>query len=78
MLFDPILVQIIVVGEQTGNLGEILQTMAEFYKEQLMQKITSAVSLIEPILMGLIAIIIGSIVASVFLPLADLVSVIGQ
>lgn len=78
VLFDPILVQIIVVGEQTGNLGEILQTMAEFYKEQLMQKITSAVSLIEPILMGLIAIIIGSIVASVFLPLADLVSVIGQ
>lgn len=78
VLFEPILVQIIVVGEQTGNLGEILQTMANFYKEQFMQKITSAVSLIEPILMGLIAVVIGFIVASIFLPLADLVSVIGQ
>lgn len=77
-LFDPILVQIIVVGEQTGNLGEILQTMADFYKEQLIQRITSVVALIEPILMGLIAVIIGTIVAAVFLPLADLVTVIGQ
>lgn len=76
-LFDPILVQIIVVGESTGNLGDILQTMAEFYKEQLMQKIASVMGLIEPILMAFIAIIIGSIVASIFLPLADLVNVIG-
>jgi MSHA biogenesis protein MshG len=57
-LFDPILVQIIVVGEQTGNLAEILQTMAVFYKEQLMQKISTVMSFIEPILMGIIAVII--------------------
>lgn len=76
-LFDPILVQIIVVWEQTGNLSEILQTMAVFYKEQLMQKITTVMWFIEPILMGIIALIIGSIVSSIFLPLADLVNVIG-
>lgn len=76
-LFDPILVQIIIVGESTGNLWDILQTMSEFYKEQLMQRITTLMSLIEPILMALVAIIIGWIVASIFLPLADLVNVIG-
>jgi len=76
-LFDPILVQIIVVGEQTGNLAEILQTMASFYKEQLMQKISTVMSFIEPILMWFIAVIIWSIVSSIFLPLADLVNVIG-
>ena len=76
-LFDPILVQIIVVGEATGNLGEILQTMSIFYKDQLMEKITTLMWFIEPILMAFIAIIIGSIVASIFLPLADLVNVIG-
>lgn len=75
-LFDPILVQIIVVWEQTGNLGEILNTMSVFYKEQLMQKISTVMSFIEPILMWFIAVIIGSIVSSIFLPLADLVNVI--
>lgn len=75
-LFDPILVQIIIVGESTGNLWEILQVMAEFYKEQLMQKIATAMWLIEPILMAFIAIIVWGIVASIFLPLADLVNVI--
>ncbi len=77
-LFDPILVQIIVVGEATGNLSQILQTMAWFYKEQLMTKIATVMGLIEPILMAFIAIIIGWIVASIFLPLADLVNVIWQ
>lgn len=76
-LFDPILVQIIVVGESTGNLWEILQTMANFYKEQLMQKIAAVMGLIEPILMASIAVVIWWIVASIFLPLADLVNVIG-
>lgn len=75
-LFDPILVQIIIVGEQTGNLWEILNTMSGFYKEQLMQKISTVMGFIEPILMGIIAVIIWSIVSSIFLPLADLVNVI--
>jgi type IV pilus assembly protein PilC len=51
--------------------------MAEFYKEQLMQKISAVMGLIEPILMAFIAVIIGGIVASIFLPLADMVNVIG-
>ena len=75
-LFDPILVQIIIVGEQTGNLWEILNTMSVFYKEQLMQKISTVMAFIEPILMSIIAVIIWSIVSSIFLPLADLVNVI--
>jgi type IV pilus assembly protein PilC len=76
-LFDPILIQIIVVGEQTGNLSSILKNMATFYKEQLMQKISIVMSFIEPILMVFVAVIIWSIVSSIFLPLADLVNVIG-
>jgi type IV pilus assembly protein PilC len=75
-LFDPILVQITVVWEQTGNLWEILNTMSGFYKDQLMQKITTVMWFIEPILMGFIAVIIWTIVSSIFLPMADLVNVI--
>lgn len=75
-LFDPILVQIIVVWEKTGNLWEILQTMSGFYKEQLMQKIWAVMAVVEPILMLLIAWLIGSIVGAIYLPLIDMVNVI--
>lgn len=77
-LFDPILVQIIVVWEKTGNLWEILQTMSGFYKEQLMQKISAVMAFVEPILMLLIAWLIGSIVGAIYLPLIDMVNVIGN
>ena len=76
-LFDPILIQIIVVWESTGNLWEILQTMSGFYKEQLLQKISAVMAFVEPILMLFIAWLIGSIVGAIYLPLIDMVNVIG-
>ena len=75
-LFDPILVQIIHVGEETGNVTEVLKKMADFYRDMLQTKIDILMSLIEPILMALIAIVIGMIVGSIFLPMAELVNVI--
>ncbi|EKD24909.1 MAG: hypothetical protein ACD_80C00145G0043 [uncultured bacterium (gcode 4)] len=75
-LFDPILVQIIHVGEDTGNITEVLKKMADFYRDMLQTKIDILMSLIEPLLMALIAIVIGVIVGSIFLPMAELVNVI--
>ncbi|MFA7298291.1 MAG: type II secretion system F family protein [Candidatus Absconditabacterales bacterium] len=75
-LFDPILVQIIHVGEDTGNITEVLKKMADFYRDMLQTKIDILMSLIEPLLMALIAVVIGVIVGSIFLPMAELVNVI--
>lgn len=75
-LFDPVLVQIIIVWENTGNVWDVLLTMANFYREALKNKIDWLMWVIEPILMGLIASVIGTVVASIFLPLADLVNVL--
>jgi len=75
-LFDPILVQIIHVGEDTGNITEVLKKMSNFYREMLQTKIDILMDLIQPILMAIIAIIIGIIVGSIFLPMAELVNVI--
>ncbi len=75
-LFDPILVQIVHVGEDTGNISEVLKKMADFYRDMLQTKIDILMSLIEPILMVFIAIIVGIIVGSIFLPMAELVNVI--
>jgi len=75
-LFDPILVQIVHVGEDTGNISEVLKKMADFYRDMLQTKIDILMSLIEPILMVFIAIIVWIIVGSIFLPMAELVNVI--
>jgi len=75
-LFDPILVQIIHVGEDTGNITEVLKKMADFYRDMLQTKIDILTDLVQPILLALIAVVVGLIVASIFLPMADLVNVI--
>lgn len=75
-LFDPILVQIVHVGEDTGNITEVLKKMSDFYRDMLQNKIDILMSLIEPLLMAIIAVVIWVIVGSIFLPMADLVNVI--
>lgn len=71
-LLDPILIQIISVGEKTGDLGSILRQMSEFYKEQLLWKIDAVMAFIEPILLAGMAVVIGAIVAAIFLPMASM------
>ncbi len=75
-LFDPILVQIIHVWEDTGTTKEVLDRMSRFYKDQLQIKIDILMSFLEPVLMVFIAVMIGIIVASVFIPMANIVNVI--
>ncbi|HRX64209.1 MAG TPA: type II secretion system F family protein [Candidatus Absconditabacterales bacterium] len=75
-LFDPILVQIIHVGEDTGTTNEVLNKISGFYKEQLQTKIDILMSFLEPFLMIFIAGMIGIIVASVFIPMASIVTAI--
>lgn len=73
-LFDPILVQIVLVWETTGNIDEVLLKMAAFYNDDLDVRIKSLMSVIEPLMMSFIAVIVWVIVASIFLPMADLTS----
>jgi type IV pilus assembly protein PilC len=76
-LFDGLLVQILLVGEDTGNVWEVLGKMAIFYRDSLSIKIETLMGFLEPILMAFIAVVIGIVVWSIFLPMADLVNVIG-
>ena len=50
--------------------------MADFYRDLLQTKIDILMGFLEPILMSMIAVVIGVIVGSIFLPMADLVNVI--
>ncbi len=75
-LFDPILVQIINVGENTWSLTNVLGKMSNFYRNTFKTSIDVAMSMIEPILMMFVAAIVGTIVASIFLPMGSMMEVV--
>lgn len=78
VLFDPILIQIINVGENTGSLPEVLKKMSAYYRNTFRNAIDVAMAMIEPLLMMFVAAIVGTIVASVFLPMASMMENIGN
>lgn len=75
-LFDPILVQIIHIWEETWTISSILSKISGFYRNQLETKIDVLMSFLEPLILAWIAIIIWSIVASIFLPMAEILNTI--
>lgn len=75
-LFDPILIQIIHIWEETWTISWILSKIAWFYREQLETKIDILMSFLEPLILAFIAVVIWSIVASIFLPMASVLETI--
>jgi type IV pilus assembly protein PilC len=67
-----ILVQMIKVGEETGELGSILKTMAKFYQREVMNAVDTLVDLIEPVMIVLLGLGVGVLLASVLLPIYNM------
>jgi len=65
------------VGEQTGALPEMLMKIADSYDEEVDNAVASMTSLLEPIMIVFLAVIVGSIVIAMFLPLIDLMNTVG-
>lgn len=68
----PIAVQMLVVGERTGNLGGMLQRMAEFFEADTARALEAFARVFEPLLMALIGIVIGVVVILMYLPIFEL------
>ncbi|MGL6104572.1 type II secretion system F family protein, partial [Romboutsia sp.] len=67
--FDSVLIQMIAIGEQTGQLETISSQMAEFYEHESDIYLTRLVSMIEPIMIIIVGIMVAILVISVFLPM---------
>ena len=70
-VFPPMVGYMVSVGEQSGQLEEILDRIAESYEEELDLAIQRLTALIEPIIIVLLAVVVGFIIAAVLLPLLD-------
>ena len=73
-VFPNILIQMIKVGEETGNLGEILKTLAKFYEREVKQAVDTLVDLIEPVMIILLGVGVGTLLASVLIPIYNISS----
>jgi type IV pilus assembly protein PilC len=76
-VFPPMVVQMINVGEQTGALDQMLSKIADFYEDEVDTAVAGLMKLIEPLLIAFLGVVIGVIVASMYLPLYSLITQIG-
>jgi type IV pilus assembly protein PilC len=72
-IFPSMVVGMVDVGEQTGALPEMLMKIADTYDEEVDNAVASMTSLLEPIMIVFLAIIVGSIVIALFLPLISII-----
>ena len=68
-VFPPMVISMVDVGEQTGALPEMLMKIADNYEEEVDNAVSAMTSLLEPIMIVFLAVIVGSIVIEMFLPL---------
>ena len=70
----PILVQMIAVGEETGSLGNILQTLTLFYQREVDGAVDTLVGLIEPAMIVVLGVGVGILCVSVLGPIYNMSS----
>ena len=77
-VFPPMVISMIDIGEETGALPEMLVRIADVYEEEVDNAVTAMTSLLEPVMIVFLAVIVGSIVIAMFLPLIKMMDKLGQ
>jgi type IV pilus assembly protein PilC len=77
-VFPPMVISMVDVGEQTGALPEMLMKIADNYDDEVDNAVAAMTSLLEPIMIVFLAVVVGSIVIAMFLPLIGLISEMGE
>jgi type IV pilus assembly protein PilC len=73
-LFPPSIAQMVMVGEKTGELDNVLSELAEFYEMEVHQTMDSLPSIIEPLLILILGVLVGGIAIAIMLPYYSLIS----
>lgn len=76
-VFPPMVTQMIAIGEETGALPSLLDTIAEFYEEEVTTITKGLSSLIEPIMLITVGLVIGGMLISLYLPIFSSITTSG-
>jgi type IV pilus assembly protein PilC len=75
-VFPPMVVQMVIVGEQTGALDNMLAKVADYYEDEVDVAVAGLTSLLEPLLIVFLGIVIGGIVIAIYLPIFKVVTLV--
>ncbi len=73
-VFPPMVVSMVEVGEETGALADMLTRIANIYDEEVDNAVAGMTAAIEPALMSFLAVVVGTIVIAMFMPMVDIIS----
>jgi len=76
-VFPPMVVQMMAVGEDTGALDTMLEKISEFYDQEVEATTEALTSLIEPLMIAVIGVIIGSMIIAMYMPIFKIFDLIG-
>ena len=77
-IFPAMVTRMISVGERTGELEKMLGKIADFYESEVDAAITGLTSLIEPLVISILGLVIGSIVVALFLPIFQISTLVSH
>ena len=76
--FPPMVVSMVDVGEETGAIADMLTRIADTYEDEVDNAVAGLTSIIEPLMIIFLAVIVGSIVIAMFLPLVSIITTLGN
>ena len=77
-VFPPMVISMVDVGEETGQLPEMLLKIADVYEDEVDNSVSALTSMLEPLMIVMLAVVVGGIVMALFLPLISVIQNIGQ
>lgn len=77
-VFPPMVTSMVQVGEETGQLPDMLVKVADVYEGEVDNVVASLTSILEPIMIVMLAVIVGTIVVALFMPMVKLITVMGN
>jgi type IV pilus assembly protein PilC len=77
-LFPPMVSQMVKIGEETGELEQMLSKIADFYEDEVDSTIQSLTSIIEPLMMIGVGFMVGIIIIAMYLPMFRMMQLIGN
>jgi type IV pilus assembly protein PilC len=76
-VFPALAIQMISIGEETGELDSMMMKVADFYEDEVEQAVKALTSIIEPLMMVMIAGMVGTILLSMYLPMFAIFDALG-
>lgn len=76
-VFTPMVVQMVSIGEESGALDKMLEKIADFYESDVDDMVSRLSSIIEPVIIGVLGVVIGLIVIAIMIPMFDVITNVG-